>query len=200
LIEVGKKFNLLKGRNFRESVQRIQRHRIMVVGSFIIGLDSDKPGIGLQIAAAAKQYGVDIVNTLFLTPLPGTRLWDQMEQQDRIAANHFPDDWRYYTLNFPTARYKHFSWAQILEEMNACDGTFYSRRNIIRRMAVSILRRRHPIVSLISNMSYRNNSRLSIESYDQLSVMQSRAEHVETMVSHKTPIRFSPHPEQSGVV
>ena len=43
LRELGKKFNLLKGRDFRASVQRIQRHNILVVGSFIVGLDVDEP-------------------------------------------------------------------------------------------------------------------------------------------------------------
>ena len=50
LRELGKKINLVKGRDFRASVQRIQRHNILVVGSFIIGLDVDEPGIGQQIA------------------------------------------------------------------------------------------------------------------------------------------------------
>ena len=55
LRELGKKFNLVKGRDFRASVRRIQRHNILVVGSFIIGLDVDEPGIGQQIAEAASQ-------------------------------------------------------------------------------------------------------------------------------------------------
>ena len=60
-----------------------------------MGLDTDKPGIGTQIAQAAGQYGVDLLNALFLTPLPGTRLWDRMVSEDRIAANDFPRDWQY---------------------------------------------------------------------------------------------------------
>lgn len=161
LREVGKKFNLAKGRDLRQSVGRIQRHHMLVAGSFILGLDSDEPGIGRRTAQAASSYGVDILNALFLTPLPGTRLWEQMESQGRIAANDFPQDWQYYTLNFPTARYKHFSWAQLLEEMNACDGRFYSWRRILWRVAGSLLRRRPPILSLVTNLSYRNNARLS---------------------------------------
>jgi len=175
LKEVGKKFNLLKGRDFRDSVRQIQRHKIMVVGSFIMGLDSDKPGIGLRITEAASNYGVDILNALFLTPLPGTRLWDQMKSEDRIAAKDFPLDWQYYTLNFPTARYKHFSWAQILEEMNACDRSFYSWRRILWRVVGSLLKRRHPILSLVSNLSYRNNARLSRSSYGHLGVLHGQA-------------------------
>jgi radical SAM superfamily enzyme YgiQ (UPF0313 family) len=50
LREIGKKFNLLNGRDFHASVRRIQRHNILVMGSFIIGLDIDEPGIGKAIA------------------------------------------------------------------------------------------------------------------------------------------------------
>ncbi len=41
LRELGKKINLVKGRDFRASVECIHRHGMLVVGSFIIGLDAD---------------------------------------------------------------------------------------------------------------------------------------------------------------
>ncbi|HUW33781.1 MAG TPA: radical SAM protein, partial [Planctomycetota bacterium] len=167
LAEVGKKLNLNRQRGMRSSVQRIRRHKILVVGSFIMGLDSDRPGIGAQIARTASEYGVDIVNTLFLTPLPGTRLWDRLASENRIAANDFPRDWQYYTLGFPTARYKHFSWAQILDEMYASDRTFYSWWRILRRVAGNLVNRTYPFLSLVTNMSYRNNARLSRGIYSQ---------------------------------
>ena len=175
LAEVGKKFNLLKGRDFRKSVRRMQHHGLMVVGSFIMGLDSDEPGIGRQIANAARSYGVDILNALFLTPLPGTRLWDRMKSENRIAADNFPEDWKYYTLGFPTAHYKHFSWADIVEEMNSCDRSFYSLWQILRRIAYSLLRRRQPIVSLVSNLSYRDNARLARKSHGELITLHPSA-------------------------
>ena len=170
LKEVGKKFNLASDRDLAASVRRIRRHNILVAGSFIMGLDTDEPGIGRRIAQAASNYGVDILNALFLTPLPGTRLWDRMALEDRIAADDFPRDWQYYTLNFPTARYKHFSWAQILDEMNTCDRSFYSWRRILWRVIGSFLKRRHPILSLVSNLSYRNNARLTQSSYSHLGI------------------------------
>jgi radical SAM superfamily enzyme YgiQ (UPF0313 family) len=165
LLEIGKKFNLLKGRDFRASVKRIQRHNIQVMGSFIIGLDIDESGIGKRIAEAARQYGLDNLNTLFLTPLPGTRLWDQMKSKDRIALNAFPEDWKYYTLTFPVAQYKHFSLDGIIEEMISCDRDFYSRSRILRRVWSNAWRRRNPLLTLVSNLSYRNNLRLNLKAY-----------------------------------
>ncbi|MFZ2147281.1 MAG: hypothetical protein WAV28_08680, partial [Sedimentisphaerales bacterium] len=165
LREVGKKFNLLKGRNFRASVRRIQRHNILVAGSFIIGLDIDEPGIGKRIAEVACGYGVDNLNVLFLTPLPGTRLWDQMTSQDRIALDTFPQDWKYYTLTFPVARYKHLSLDGIIQEMISCNRDFYSMQRILRRVCSSLRQYRRLLISLVSNLSYRNNFRLDCRAY-----------------------------------
>ena len=165
LQEIGKKFNLLKGRDFRSSVRRIQRHNILVVGSFIIGLDIDKPGIGKRIAEVARQYGVDNLNVLFLTPLPGTRLWDQMKSQYRIALDTFPQDWKYYTLTFPVARYKHLSLDNIIEEMLSCDRDFYFMPRILRMALGNLWHRRQPLISLVGNLSYRSNLRLNGKAY-----------------------------------
>jgi radical SAM superfamily enzyme YgiQ (UPF0313 family) len=165
LLELGKKYNLLKGRDFRASVRRIQRHNILVVGSFIIGLDIDEPGIGKRIAEVAGQYGVDNLNVLFLTPLPGTRLWDQMKSEDRIALDAFPEEWKYYTLTFPVARYKHLSLDGIIEEMISCDRDFYSMPRILRRVWSSLWQRRKPLISLVGNFSYRDNLRLNLKAY-----------------------------------
>jgi radical SAM superfamily enzyme YgiQ (UPF0313 family) len=186
LAEVGKKFNILKGRDFRASVGRIQRHNICVVGSFIMGLDADERGIGRRIADAAERYGVDLLNVLFLTPLPGTRLWDRMKSQGRIAADSFPEDWRYFTLTFPVARYKHLSWAGILQEMDACDRRFYSLPRILHRIWSSVWRRRGPLFVTVSNLSYRYNLRTA------------RSLHKEADVSRGQPFDLPARAESSG--
>jgi radical SAM superfamily enzyme YgiQ (UPF0313 family) len=168
LLELGKKFNLLKGRDFRASVRRIQRHGILVAGSFIIGLDSDTPGIGRRIAAAASQYGVDNLNAMFLTPLPGTRLWEQMKSQHRLVLDRFPEDWKYYTLTFPAALYRCLSLDRSIKEMVCCDREFYSIPRILRRVWGSFCRRRAPFISLVGNLSYRANLRLNYQAYANL--------------------------------
>jgi radical SAM superfamily enzyme YgiQ (UPF0313 family) len=146
-------------------VRRIHRHNILVAGSFVIGLDIDEPGIGKRIAETASRYDVDNLNVLFLTPLPGTRLWDQMTSEDRIALNTFPEDWMYYTLNLPVARYKHLSLNGIIQEMTACNRDFYSMPRILRRVLSSFWHRRKPLISLVGNLSYRGNIRTSGKAY-----------------------------------
>jgi radical SAM superfamily enzyme YgiQ (UPF0313 family) len=166
LKEIHKPFNIRKLQEIKAGIKRIHRHGISVVGSFILGLDIDKKHIGRDIATTAQHYGLDALNVMFLTPLPGTQLWEEMESSDRIVLNNFPDDWNYYTLTFPVARYNQLSWNEMLAEKEACYRSFYSYSGIIRRVWSSIRQARNPFVTLVSNLWYRQNTlRLDREAY-----------------------------------
>jgi len=168
LAEVGKRFNVLKGRDLAASVAKIQRHHMVVVGSFIIGLDVDTPGIGRRTADAARDYGVDILNTLFLTPLPGTRLWDQMSAEGRLELDQFPQDWQYYTLTYPVARYAQLTQGQAVDEMLACGRRFYTFPRILGRLWKSLWQRRRPLINVCANLSNRKNQAVGRAAYARL--------------------------------
>jgi radical SAM superfamily enzyme YgiQ (UPF0313 family) len=172
LEEVGKKFNLLKKRDLRESVRRVQAHGILVVGSFMIGLDVDESGIGGRIAAAADWYGVDNMNVLFVTPLPGTRLSDRMKAQHRIAMDDYPADWRYYTLTYPVARHPTLSLTEIIDEMIICNRTFYSLPNIMWRTATGLRGGRSAVWAMVANLSSRRNSRAAARKYAEFAALE----------------------------
>ena len=172
--EVRKPFNLAGDRDLRAAVRRIQRHKILVVGSFVIGLDIDRPGIGMLIADAASHYGVNMLNVAFLTPLPGTRLWDQMQAEDRIVLNDFPRDWSRYTMGFPVARYKRLSMGASIAEVESSNECFYSWRRTVRRVGRDLLERRQPVRSLVSNLTYRSNARLSLRTHAQFVRSEAR--------------------------
>jgi len=169
LVEVNKRFNLRGERDFRASSRRLQRHNIGVMASFIIGLDVDQPGIGARIADAAHAYGVDLLNLLFLTPLPGTQLWTQLEEAGRIAADRFPDDWRHYTLNLPVSRHLNMDWDQLCDEFVSALRGFYTYPRILRRIGGKFLRTFNVvalITDLITNFMYRRNIELDRRNFD----------------------------------
>ena len=58
--------------------------------------------------------------------------------------------------------------------MNGCDRKFYSLWRIFRRVANSVLRRRQPIVALVSNLSYRRNARLTARTFEKLDLLRDR--------------------------
>ena len=166
LKELTKKNSLCRSDELAESVHRIQRHGILVAGSFIIGLDGDRPGIGRNIADTAEHYGVDFVNVLFLTPLPGTALWDKMEKQRRIVLNHFPEEWSYFTLTYPVARYQGLTLSEATHEMDICSRRFYSIPRILRRLWRNIYFRQSVRIGLAGGLSYRRNTRIDRQKLD----------------------------------
>ncbi len=158
LKEIHKRFNIRKNKEMKDSIRTIHRHGIAVVGSFIMGLDIDNKDIGRKIASKAHDIGIDALNIMFLTPLPGTELWKEMVSHDRIILNSFPHDWRFYTLTFPVARYNHLTWRAMCAEKERCYRSFYSFKGILKRVYESLLQRRNFIVTLLSNLWYRNNT------------------------------------------
>jgi radical SAM superfamily enzyme YgiQ (UPF0313 family) len=178
LEEVQKKFNIRKGIDFKTSIRRIHQHGILVAGSFIIGLDVDDKGIGKQVANFANYWDLDVINVHFLTPLPGTRLWKKIELDGNIVADEFPEDWKYYTLNFPVCRYKHLSWDDIRREYVICLKTFYSYPQILRRVSNSFFKMHNPISILVtigSNLYYRSTVQLYREKFQGLNMSRGEA-------------------------
>ncbi len=160
LAELHKTFNTKKGRDLTASVRRIHQAGMLVAGSFALGLDVDQAGIGARIAEAGHRYGVDVVNTLFLTPLPGTRLFAKMRDEGRIIADRYPEDWRYYTFTYPVARYRHLTWPQAVHEMSEVNRHFYTVPRIAHRVSRGLWLTRRPLAvlaGLATNLSYRFN-------------------------------------------
>jgi radical SAM superfamily enzyme YgiQ (UPF0313 family) len=157
LRELRAKNSLCRCRDLSEAVRRIQKHGILVAGSFIIGLEGDGPGIGKIIADTAERYGVDFVNVLFLTPLPGTKLWDEMEPEGRVALRGFPKDWRYFTLTYPVARFAGLTSEQAATEMLYCSTRFYSTPRILRRLWRNLRRGQSMRIGLVGGLCYKRN-------------------------------------------
>lgn len=158
LVEVSKKFSIREPSSIQHSIQRIHNHRISVLGSFIVGLDSDGAGSGENIAQVALGYGLDILNVMVLTPLPGTRLWKSMVAEGRLVKNVFPHDWKYFTLTFPVARYINLSWTEIVSEREGCYRKFFSYRNIFMRLMRALVHHRNMALVLICNLVFRMNT------------------------------------------
>ena len=87
---------------YRENVARIKRHGIGVVGSFILGIDTQNMDtIVSDILEFAEESQLDGLNPTILTPLPGTRDFARFEGEGRILFKNYPEDWEKYTLAFP---------------------------------------------------------------------------------------------------
>lgn len=72
-----------------EAVKVIHKYRIKVHGMFVLGSDEDDRTTIRQTVRFAKKTGIDTVQFLILTPIPGTETYQELCRQDRI----FVKDW-----------------------------------------------------------------------------------------------------------
>jgi radical SAM superfamily enzyme YgiQ (UPF0313 family) len=100
---------------YRENIARIRSHGIGVVGSFILGIDSQNMDtIVDDILRFAAETDVDGLNPTILTPLPGTRDYARYDAEGRILFKNYPADWEKYTLAFPVTSMPHVTGAGLM--------------------------------------------------------------------------------------
>ena len=99
LSEVDKRLNLKRGpESYGLLFDRIHQAGIAVLGAFIFGLDGDTPEKLVKRATFMIDSDVDVMQLTSMTPLPGTRLFEKLQQEDRLLFTDFPRDWGRYDL------------------------------------------------------------------------------------------------------
>lgn len=102
---------------YRENVERIRRQGIGVVGSFILGLDTQNMDtVVSDILRFAEEADLDGLNPTIITPLPGTRDYTRFDAEGRILFKNYPQDWEKYTLAFPVTSMPHITGAGLMRK------------------------------------------------------------------------------------
>lgn len=81
--------------NYREAVAQIQRHGITVNGCFVVGLDGAGPEQFDDIYQFVNESGLYDVQITFMTPFPGTPLYQRLRTENRLLE---PEGWERCTL------------------------------------------------------------------------------------------------------
>ncbi len=84
LLECGKKQNT--ERDLVADVKKIQRAGLQVQGGFIVGFDSDTPSIFRRQIEFIQKAGIPTAMVGLLQAPPGTRLFERMKRENRIAG------------------------------------------------------------------------------------------------------------------
>ncbi len=148
---------ILKG----EFVKRIHKHGINVIGQFILGNDEEGQYSYHELAEYIEKYEIDIPSFTFLTPFPGTKLWNRLAQENRMPSFNFPKDW---SLFIATNGAMLDSLSLKKDEINKLSirliKNIYSLRKILMRVLKSFLRSKGSIliffVILKGNLSFKN--------------------------------------------
>jgi radical SAM superfamily enzyme YgiQ (UPF0313 family) len=153
LSQIGKTTNHVK--DYNEAIRKIHDSGIGIVGAFIFGFDSDDEGVFEETVEFIEKNQLELASLSILTPLPGTRLYKQMQEQDRITDR----DWAKYTCGEVVFR------PRLLNADQLQSGYYWARSQI--SSYGSILRRTlHPrktaLLSLPINLIMGKASRASL--------------------------------------
>jgi len=94
LKRIKKGFN--KPAQYNEAIKKIHGHGMGIMGTFIVGLDDDDPGVFQKTIDFILENQLDWALAFIMTPYPGTESFERLEREGRILHR----DWeRYDSLN-----------------------------------------------------------------------------------------------------
>jgi radical SAM superfamily enzyme YgiQ (UPF0313 family) len=112
-------------------IKTVREHGIHIHGMFVMGADTDDVGTIRGTADFATGLGIDTVQFLILTPLPGTPFFHDMEESRRLLHR----DWSKYDVQHVVFRPRLMSTATLQMETFRAMGRFYSWKYILRHLA-----------------------------------------------------------------
>ncbi|MGP0099614.1 MAG: B12-binding domain-containing radical SAM protein [Terriglobales bacterium] len=85
-------YSKLQGKNVSDLTRELHEHGIRVQGSTIIGLEHHTPDNIVGEIESAVAYQTDFHQFMLYTPVPGTPLYREMEEQGRMLSDMDPAD------------------------------------------------------------------------------------------------------------
>jgi len=135
LQETNKKMNLKIGvEHYEEAFKKIHSHGISVLGALVFGLDSDSIQDLENRANYAIQSGIDAMQATIITPLPGTRLFERLEKENRLLFTNFPEDWKHYHFLEVIHQPKLMSPEELMETMHTCWSMMWNEKTLYKKM------------------------------------------------------------------
>lgn len=133
----------LKAYNKKQTVEKIEKainklrqYGIRIHGMFVFGADTDDTSVIHSTVAFAKRNRLHSVQFMVLTPLPGTRTYQELTRQGRITTR----DWQLYDAHHVVFEPALFSQRGLQYDTIAAMLSFYGLRHIFKQAFFLLLR------------------------------------------------------------
>jgi len=176
--------NTLKKINKKQTIEEIKdgiiafnAKKISVHGMFVFGFDSDTPESLEATISFAKNSGIKTVQFLILTPLPGTKNYNNLREEKRI----FSDDWDLYDGHHVTFWPENIDPLSLQKMQIKGHREFYS----LKRLLQNVIKRRFGDAIIYAyakniNRLWQKNNNLFMKSLDFIS--QSKKPEIDNQV------------------
>ncbi len=112
-------------------IRAVKSYGIHIHGMFVFGADTDDIGTIRDTASFARDLGIDSVQFMILTPLPGTSFYAEMEKSGRLIHK----DWSRYDSHHVVFNPALLSPTVLQTETFKAMGRFYTWKHIIKYLA-----------------------------------------------------------------
>ncbi|HVQ00288.1 MAG TPA: radical SAM protein [Candidatus Thermoplasmatota archaeon] len=118
-----------KVEEYGKAIRKIKEHGMLVTGFLMFGFDYDTPETFQRTLSAINEWDLDGISLSIMTPYPGTRLYQRMEQEGRITCK----DWSRYTEGNLNYNLQKLSEEQLFEGIQQIAKDYFSYRRILKR-------------------------------------------------------------------
>lgn len=140
--------------DYFETIKRLHDNGISILGSFIVGFDSDDKCCFESLLEFALKSKIEVMDVSTLTPFPGTILYEKMKEEKRLIENEW---WLKYNANDVVYKPKLMSREELYHGRLWAIKEFYRLRPTLRRCMGSLSRRSlfGNFINWKANMGYR---------------------------------------------
>lgn len=119
--------------DYEKIIKNIYRHKLLIYGTFVLGCDNDSPDVFQKTYEFAVKNKMAVTNFNPLIPMPGTKVYKRMEEENRLLYKKWwlSDSYRYGETAFIP---KHMSPEQLRDGCLKMRTDFYSAKCIWKRL------------------------------------------------------------------
>lgn len=146
LAEMGKSQNQVE--EYAAALRLLKKNKIHVMGAFVFGFDTDNETAFSDTLDFAISNKIQVAQFANLTPYPGTRLYKQLLEENRVESDFWLDpSWDSHVVFEP----RQMAPQELFENTHQLHLDFYSYRSIFKRLSL----KRHWSYWLAFNLLYR---------------------------------------------
>jgi radical SAM superfamily enzyme YgiQ (UPF0313 family) len=113
-----------------DCIRKVKEHGIHIHGMFVLGADTDDKTTIKETADFAIKLGIDTVQFVILTPLPGTPFFEEMKRDGRLLHT----DWSKYDAHHVVFKPNLIDPVTLQIETIKAMGKFYSWKYILKHL------------------------------------------------------------------
>jgi radical SAM superfamily enzyme YgiQ (UPF0313 family) len=192
LKSVSKGFN--KPNEYQAVLERLARHNVYAITSFIFGMDGDRPGVAQRTLDVVRSWPPGLPVFGLLTPYPATPLYDRLATAGRLTRPKHWLEFKPFTMAFKPLG---ITVDQAEEEVRQAWASTYSPQTIASTMGWLESRTfTDRLIHLLCRLAFRGIYFPQMKRQDWLHVLFQNRVPILHLLAQALELKFKPHPRE----